>query len=243
MIYFIAYTMVFILAYLLFFLKVEGKEHRLKGQGVVLCSNHISMLDPVFVEVAWGGYPKFAVMGKGELFKNPLLAFLFRSVGVFPVDRGAADTQAVEKAIEGVQSGRGLLICPEGTRSKDGKLGKLKTGAFVVALQTGAPIVPCCVVAKGGKVRLFKRVKVVFGPPIMPAEMLIPGERKAATIRRAKTLLRSRFLEILGPDADGQAGADDEEQTAAVLQPGVESDVHSAPAKSTGETAQNQSEF
>ena len=232
MIYFICYTACWFLARLLFRFEVEGREHMVKDRGVVLCSNHISMIDPILVEIAWGGYPKFAVMGKAELFKNPLLAFFFKSVGVFPVNRGAADTEALDKAVEGVKSGRGLLICPEGTRSKDGRLGKLKSGAFLIAAQTGAPIQPCCVVAPGGKIKLFGKVKVVFGPIITPEELQVDEKHRSATARRAKALLLSRYEDMLPPEAFVK----EEPENPALTQAGEEAPAETAAAATLPET-------
>ena len=89
----------------------------------------------MFVVLArfWG--KKMLVMAKEELMHvNPFFTWFFRQVGVFGVTRGRGDTTAVDDAIEKVRAGQGLLIFPEGTRSKTGEPGKLKSGAFVIAI-------------------------------------------------------------------------------------------------------------
>lgn len=202
MIYFIMYTACWFLARIFYRFEVTGKEHINRKDGMVVCCNHISMIDPILVEIAWGGYPKFAVMGKEELFRNPITAFFFRSVGVFPVKRGTGDTSALDAAVKGVESGRGLLIHPEGTRSKNGQLGKLKTGAFLVAAQTGAAIQPCCILAKDGKVKFFKKLVVAFGPEIPTSEIAIDPEHKAASLRKAKAVLTQSFEELIASQGD-----------------------------------------
>ena len=73
-----------------------------------------------------------------------------------------------------VREGRGALVFPEGTRTKDGNLGKLKSGAFVIAAEAGVDMIPCRIIYKGGKMRVFGRCTVVFGKPI-PAEKLKLG--------------------------------------------------------------------
>ncbi len=118
-------------------------------------------------------------------------------MGVVPVHRGKGDTAVVDQAIECVRNGQGLLIFPEGTRSKDGNLGKLKSGAFVVAAQAGVDIVPCRIIYKGGKLKLFGRCTVIFGKPI-PADQLTLGEpRSAARLRECKALLAQSLEQLL----------------------------------------------
>ena len=112
-------------------IRTIGRENLPKDRGYVLCPNHLSAIDPVFVVLArfWG--KKMWVMAKEELFRNPIVAWLFRHVGVFPVARGRGDRSALDSAIESVRGGRGMLIFPEGTRNKQGPgLLPLKSGAF-----------------------------------------------------------------------------------------------------------------
>ncbi|MEG1477105.1 MAG: lysophospholipid acyltransferase family protein, partial [Oscillospiraceae bacterium] len=127
-------TLACIAWHIIFRIKVIGKENLIKDRGFVLCPNHISAIDPVFIVIArfWG--KRMLIMGKEELFNiSPIISWIFRHVGVIPVQRGKGDSGAVDTAIEKVKGGQGLLIFPEGTRTKDGNLGRLKSGAFVVA--------------------------------------------------------------------------------------------------------------
>ena len=85
----------------------------------------------------------------------------------------------------------------EGTRTKDGNLGKLKSGAFVIAAEAGVDMIPCRIIYKGGKMRVFGRCTVVFGKPI-PAEKLKLGEpRSAARLRECKALLAEELEKLL----------------------------------------------
>ena len=144
----------------------------------------------------WGR--RMLIMGKEELFEvNPFITWFMRAVNVVPVHRGRGDTAAVDKAVESVKGGQGLLIFPEGTRSKDGNLGKLKSGAFVVASAAGVDMTPCRIIYKGGKMRLFGRVTIVFGQPI-PAEKLALGEEHSARrLRECKALLEEHLERLL----------------------------------------------
>ena len=187
-----------LLWHLVFRIQVVGKEHLPKdGRGFVLASNHISAIDPVFIVIArlWG--KRMLIMAKAELFRiNPILSWMFRNVGVFGVERGKGDTQVVEQAVAKVRAGQGMLIFPEGTRSKTGELGKIKSGAFVVASEAGVDMIPCRIIYKGGKMRVFGRCTVVFGPPI-PAEKLALGKvRSAAKLRACKELLLAEWQRL-----------------------------------------------
>ena len=188
MFYAFVVTGAWLLWHLGFRIQVIGKENLPKdGRGFVLASNHISAIDPVFIVIAryWG--KRMLIMAKDELFHiNPLLSWMFRNVGVFGVERGKGDTKVVEQAIEKVKKGQGMLIFPEGTRSKTGEVGKVKSGAFVVASQAGVEMIPCRIIYQHGTMKLFSRVRVCFGKPI-PAEHLDLGEQKsAAKLRAAK---------------------------------------------------------
>ncbi len=198
MFYCIIVTGAWLVWHLVFGIKVIGKENLPKGkQGFVLAPNHISAIDPVFVVISrfWG--KRMLIMAKGELFHiNPLVSWMFRHVGVFGVERGKGDTGAVDDAIEKVKKGQGLLIFPEGTRSKTGEPGKIKSGAFVVASAAQVDMIPCRIIYRHGKMRLFSRVRVCFGKPI-PAEKLDLGEHKsAAKLRECKTLLSDAWEEL-----------------------------------------------
>lgn len=198
MFYLIIVPLAWIVWHIAFRIKVIGRENLIRDRGFVLASNHISAIDPVFIVLArfWGR--RMLIMGKEELFEvNLFITWFMRAVNVVPVHRGRGDTAAVDKAVESVKGGQGLLIFPEGTRSKDGNLGKLKSGAFVVASAAGVDMTPCRIIYKGGKMRLFGRVTVVFGPPI-PAEKLALGEEHSARrLRECKALLEEHLERLL----------------------------------------------
>lgn len=186
--YYILFSLAWVLVRIMFPIRVIGKKNLKKG-GFVLAPNHVNALDPLFVVLARGFGKKMLIMGKEELFnKNIFLDFFLNISGTFPVNRGSGDKEALNEAIEDVKNGRGLLIFPEGTRSKDGKLGRLKSGAFVVAMQTETDMIPCSISYKGGNqnVKPFHRVTVVFGEPMSMQELDLAGEYSPAKLRVAK---------------------------------------------------------
>ena len=121
--------------------KIEGTENIPQDRTVILASNHRSYADPVILTMPM----KLPVsyMAKEELFKNKLFGWFIRKLGAFPVKRGAGDMSVIDDSINILKSGRNLVIFPEGTRSKDGKVLKGKTGVAMIAAMSGADVVPC----------------------------------------------------------------------------------------------------
>ena len=194
MLYPIIIALAWVVWNLAFRIKVIGRENLIRDRGFVLAPNHISAIDPVFVAVARFSGPAMVIMAKAELMhKNFFFDWFYKQAHVVPVERGKGDTGMVEHIVREVREGRGLLIFPEGTRSKDGNLGKLKSGAFVVAAEAGVDMIPCRIIYKGGKMRVFGRCTVVFGKPI-PAEKLTLGEPR---LRACKELLRDELEQLL----------------------------------------------
>ncbi|SMO42016.1 lysophospholipid acyltransferase family protein [Melghirimyces algeriensis] len=141
--------------------EIEGVKH-IPSQGpVVICCNHINNLDPPIVGAAANRPVRF--MAKEELFKVPVLSFLLRRFGAFPVKRGSTDKRALKSALEVLKQGEVLGVFPEGTRSRDGSLGKAHNGASFIALKGKAKVVPAAVI---GPYRIFQKVRIVFGPPV-----------------------------------------------------------------------------
>lgn len=183
-----------LVAHIRYHLRYEGLENIPTEGGFILCSNHISMFDPILVAIRVK--PQCFFMAKEELFRFKPLGALIRALGAFPVSRGKGDTAAIDKAADIVKSGRVLAIFPEGHRSKDGKLLKLKSGAVVVASMTGADLLPC-VIRKGPKKGLRYTVTVRYGKMI-PNEKLGLTEAKApAEIRGANRLLTDTLTGLL----------------------------------------------
>jgi 1-acyl-sn-glycerol-3-phosphate acyltransferase len=161
MLYAFAHTLVRALFSLFFRLKVEGVHHIPKSGPVVICANHISVLDPPLVGCVLPR--KIHFMAKEELFRIPVLASIIRALGAYPVKRGAGDSQALKRSIRLLGEGKMLGIFPEGTRVKAGEESKVHSGAAFIALKANAPIVPAAII---GPYRLFRPLRVVFGPPV-----------------------------------------------------------------------------
>lgn len=168
-------------------LEIVGKENVPKQGGVLLCGNHINILDPPLVGAASPRDVHF--MAKAELFEVPVLKSLLPQIKAFPVKRGAVDRQALKTGLKVLEEGKVLGLFPEGTRSKDGKIGKALAGAGFFALKSNAYVVPCGVI---GSYKSFTKIKVVFGKPIPFSEMRqskVSAQEAAGTIMESVRLL------------------------------------------------------
>lgn len=198
-------TVVSPLVHLLFPFKVVGREHIPSAEQaprLIVCCNHICFIDPVFLLLTQKRWIHF--MAKSELFHNPVIGWFLKHVfGVFAVHRGKGDTGAIDTAKQLVEQDKVMGIFPEGTRSKDGKLGRGKSGAALVAAQTGAAILPMAVVAKDQKVRLFRRSTVVIGEVITPDELRLQNAERP-DLRHATRLIMERIGGLIEEAEDTQ---------------------------------------
>ena len=149
---------------------VEGLD-RLPRNGVLLCPNHSSNWDPILIALRLPVNYRLHIMAKVDLFKNPILAWILRRLGAFPVSRGSSDIQSVKTAMQAIRSGDNLLIFPEGTRIHngigyvDGLPAHAKGGVAVIGVRTGATLVPVFV---DGPKKPFHRTRIIFGEPYTP---------------------------------------------------------------------------
>lgn len=150
---------------------IEGKENVPKTGSNIIASNHRSYRDPVFG--ALGVRVPCSFMAKEELFHgNPFFVWLIKFMGAFPVTRGSGDMSVITTAVEKLEEGRNVMIFPEGTRSKDGKLGRGKTGVALIAALAQVPVIPMAISFKGEKLKKFRqKVIISYGKPIMPDEI------------------------------------------------------------------------
>ena len=150
--------------------EVSGREHLPVGQACIFMCNHVSNLDPPVVIPVLPG--RCAVLLKKELMAIPILGMAMRLAGFIPVERGArreAAKASVTAAAKAIEMGLHILVFPEGTRSRDGRLKDLKKGPFFLAQQTGAPIIP---VAISGTERMMGKGSVWITPGVARVQML-----------------------------------------------------------------------
>ncbi len=175
-----------------FHIEFHGQENQPQNRGYILCCNHRSALDPVLI--AQKIKKPIRYMAKMELFQNPFIGFIIRHLGAFPVARGKGDTSAIDTAVETVKSGRVLGLFPEGTRSHDDQLLRFKSGAAVIASQSGGDLLPVAIWYEGKKFR--SRVVIRYGKPIANSQILIE-ENSTKQIKVVVALLRDEVEKLL----------------------------------------------
>ena len=120
--------------------RVHGLEHVPRSGAFILVSNHVSGIDPFWVEFVVGRAIRW--MAKRELFAVPLLGGFIRWIGCFPVNRGSADRRAMAEGLRLLGEGAPIGIFPEGHRSDDGGLIRAHPGVGYFAQRSGARILP-----------------------------------------------------------------------------------------------------
>ncbi|MFW5992378.1 MAG: lysophospholipid acyltransferase family protein [Halanaerobiaceae bacterium] len=139
--------------------QVEGKGNIPEEGPLIVMANHISALDPPIVGCIMNRQVYF--MAKKELFSNPVMGWIFRKIGVFPVKRGKADLKALRTALRILKKGKVLGLFPEGTRHNPEKPGEVQGGAVLIALKSKSPILPVGI----KNVSNNKRLTVSIGEP------------------------------------------------------------------------------
>lgn len=187
--YYILLPLAWIVFHIGFRVECIGRENlkKVRTSGCIIAPNHVSAIDPVFVVITrfWGR--RMVVFAKKELFEiNVLLTWFFRWMGALCVRGTREELDVIDQTVEACRNGGTLLIFPEGTREKEGKLLPPKSGLFVIAAQAGVDVVPCRIHydTPDGKMHLFCRVRVIYGEP-MPAEQFAMENRRDTKKLRA----------------------------------------------------------
>jgi 1-acyl-sn-glycerol-3-phosphate acyltransferase len=130
---------------------VAGLENVPRSGAYIVVSNHNSNLDPPFIGAAIGHHTGRPIhfMAKEEIRHWPLVGWLARGSGVFFVRRGEGDRAAQRIAMEHLAAGRPIGIFPEGTRTRDGVLREPKAGVALLAMRSGAPLLPVAITGSG----------------------------------------------------------------------------------------------
>ena len=198
--YYILLPFAWLLWHLGFRIRLEGRENLKKVQtkGYILAPTHVSAIDPVFIVITrWGR--RMVVFAKKELFEiNALLTWFFRCCGALCVRGTKEELEIIDRTVEACRAGETLLIFPEGTREKEGRLLPPKSGLFVIAAQAGVDVVPVRIRydTPDGKMRLFCRVNVIYGEPMPAAQFAMESRRDMKVLRANKQALLDAWEQL-----------------------------------------------
>jgi 1-acyl-sn-glycerol-3-phosphate acyltransferase len=180
--------------------EVHGAEAIDWSRAYVVMTNHQSYLDIPVITAAVRGSLRF--IAKKELFRVPVFGPAMKAAGIISIDRQnrSRAIESLREAAEELREGVSIWIAPEGTRTRDGSLGRLKKGGFVLAMETGADILPAAIsgtaeaMPRSGGLRRGVKASVTFGSPIA-----VPGRPREALMADVEAFLRAHGDEPGGP--------------------------------------------
>jgi 1-acyl-sn-glycerol-3-phosphate acyltransferase len=186
--------------------RVAGTANIPRSGPLVVVSNHVQWVDPVILGAL---FPRPLIfMAKQELWRKGWVGWVVERYGAFPIRRGEADRTAVKRGLSILEAGGALGIFPEGTRSKSTELGPPHPGASLLAIKTGAPVLPVGVsgtLGMGGFdwVGRWPRVDIRYGEPFVLGTERIEGKERLAA---GTDLIMRRIAELLPPEQRGDYG-------------------------------------
>ena len=173
-----------------FGIKISGGDRVPRTGGFIAASNHISYYDPPLIG-SWAPR-EMCFFAKKELFRNPVMGAIIRATNAIPVGRGTVDRKAMEAAVNVIQSGFGLLVFPEGTRSRTDKFLPPRPGVGMIAVKAGCPIVPVYLHGSNHSSDCFRRrdqLSITFGEPLSAEWVRSFSAEKASYVEIAAAVM------------------------------------------------------
>lgn len=177
---------------------VEGREGVSPRGGLLVVSNHMSYIDPALLSLAIPRRLHF--LAKQSAFRTPLVKYILRGYGAFPINRDGRDIKGFRWALDQLHRGEALSIFPEGTRNPEGLI-KPVAGVVQLHLKSQVPILPVAITGSGhlrGYHRIFTptgNIKVTIGSPFsLP---MLEGKLEKAQIDAMADMIMQRIADLL----------------------------------------------
>jgi 1-acyl-sn-glycerol-3-phosphate acyltransferase len=167
------YAIMYMAFTLTFSLRIEGRNNIPRVGPVLLVANHQSFLDPVLVGLATRRH--LQTVARKTLFRHRLLAWLMRSFRAIPIDHEGIGKEGLKAVLNELEGGNCVLIFPEGTRTKDGRMQPLRPGIHLLLKRAKVPIVP---VGIAGAYAAWP----IWRPYPLPAPLFLPAKDRAVAV-------------------------------------------------------------
>ena len=174
-----------------------GRENIPQKNSFIMVSNHGSLLDPPLLGHALGRNISF--MAKAELFKAPLLGFIIKACGAYPVKRGVVDKNTIKTACKKLSNDNCIGIFIDGTRQRNGRVNKPKQGAALLAFKNQKLLLPVAIVNSHRLIRfkffipLFSKIVIKVGKPVQP-----PNSSSRDDLNSKTLYLQDRINNLIG---------------------------------------------
>jgi len=189
--------------------QVKGKDNIPRQGPLLVVANHLHLADPPILSVSLVRPARF--MAKEELFHPGVFGYFLRGVGVFPVRRGQLDRQALRQAQQVLADGLALVIFPEATRSRQARLQPAFSGAALIAVRNGVPILPIGITGTEkfrGLAWLLRRPRITvnIGHPFsLPPRN---GKLSKTELAELTKFIMGRIAELLPVEYQGEYAAE-----------------------------------
>jgi 1-acyl-sn-glycerol-3-phosphate acyltransferase len=176
---------VYILFKIIFRMKVYGRENIPTSGRLILCSNHLSYIDPVMMGLCIKR--QICFMAKAQLFTNKFVTAVVTWFNAYPVNRGAFDRQAIRNSVAILNAEQMIGLYPEGTRSTDGVIREGHHGVGLISIMACSPVLPVAItgsnkiIQKPHKRLFFPQIRIAFGKPIDTTSIIKQYNNKQAS--------------------------------------------------------------
>lgn len=195
----LARTVVWAIFSVLYNIEYEGIENIPTNGGYIVACNHTSYIDPLIIAFKLKLWIRF--LAKAELSKIKGLQWLFKGLGIVPIERGNADVSAIDRCAELTREGYVLGIFPEGTRFPQNEPGRPKSGMALIAKMTKADVLPCAI-SYERPLRFRSKIKLKYGKLIPHSELELDDDSPRA-LKRATKKVWQEILFMLGLGGNG----------------------------------------
>jgi 1-acyl-sn-glycerol-3-phosphate acyltransferase len=195
MFYFICLRILSLLARIVYKIHYYGTEHIPESGKLIVCSNHKSVIDPLFVAIPFRRQIRY--MAKSELFRDHgrLASRLLYALGAFPIKRDRGDAKSIKTAIQILNEGGVVGIFPQGKCVFDNSPFQPKAGVALLASKTGAPVLPVSIYCDGF-IKPFSHVAIRFGK-VIPYDSLGLADGSSSAVREAANRIARNINRML----------------------------------------------